>query len=137
VLAALVVPVMDSSSYYSVAHIALNALGLAFVAVVLLMVWERHPRPGWLVAAGIVLGVMTGFKQNMGFFVLAGAALWLAEAPSGQSRVQSPESKVSLRRLRTLDSGLWTVIVAWGATTLGAVWLVRAHPEPNVVMSLV
>src|SRR5207253_307290 len=84
---------------YNVAHIAINALGLGFVAVVLLMMWERHPRPGWLVAAGVVLGVMTGFKQNMGFFVLAGAALWLAEY-----RVPSTEYRVTDARYSVLGT---------------------------------
>src|SRR5215204_810837 len=63
---ALVVPVVDTNLTYTVAHVAVNALGCAVAVVLLLAAWLRRPGPAWLVAAGVGLGIMTGFKQNMG-----------------------------------------------------------------------
>jgi hypothetical protein len=142
-LAALVVPVTDTSSFYTVAHVAVNALGVGFVAVLFLMLWARHPegtrRPVWLLAAGMALGVMAGFKQNMGLYLLAAAALWLID-PKSSSGLQVPGSEFKDNQkpeTRNQKPSRWLLSAMWGTAVASVLWLVHQRVDFTVLVSLV
>lgn len=127
-LAALVVPIIDNNTYYTVAHVALNAEALVLVVVLMLAMWIRHPHWLWLAGAGALLGVTTGIKQNMGLYLLAASALWLLDPqPDDARNMDEAES----RRVTWVRRVTWTLAVA------SVLWLVKATPDIWVYVSLV
>lgn len=127
-LAALAVPIMDTTVSYWVPHVAINALALAVGAVGALSCWQRRPHPGWLVLSGLLLGGALEFKQNLGLFALAGAGLWLLEPGLVPAAGPAPGG-----RQRAILAGLR--ILAWVGVGGGTLWLVRAHlDDPGVLL---
>src|SRR5205814_9040370 len=131
-LASLIVPITDSSTRYTVAHVAINALSLGVIVVVLLAAWRRRPHPAWLVSAGFLLAIITGFKQNMGLYLFAGAALWLLDP----DHVMPVWKRSGLGDNPQPRGGNWLRIIAWGAAVLNVVWLTRAQLAGTVLVGL-
>lgn len=114
ILAALMVPAMDLPMNYNVPHVALNALAFTLGALLVLRMWQQQPRFAWLLLAGALIGLATGFKQNMGLYLLAGTGLWLLDT-----------SPYVLR------------LAAWGGVFGAALWLVHDHLQPVVLLTLI
>lgn len=127
-LAGLVVPIIDNNTFYTVAHVALNAEALGLGALVMLACQACRPHMGWLVGAGALLGIMAGFKQNMGLYLLGAAALWLLDpGPAGGEDTGQADAR----------NMAWLRGLAWAGAAASALWLVKATPDPGVFASLV